>query len=108
MYETETEMYNFGYDSSFIYSYAKDTKKYICMLMVLSGEIPNSAVSNALINTNENIIAVDTYQIEKDRSEILGLDLALPIVPNLNEINTFIIGDYLTKNNALIKDKDDF
>ncbi len=54
---------------------------------------------------NTPIYSLPEYDIAKDRSEIIGLEMTLPIIPNKNHVNTFIIGDMLSQDNVLIKER---
>lgn len=54
---------------------------------------------------NEPVYELDEYHIQKDRSEILGISMTMPIIPEKAEVNRFIIGDMLTKDNAFMKAK---
>lgn len=60
-------------------------------------------IGNLIAVKNDAIYELDEYYILKDKSEILGLELTLPILPKKEEINRFIVGDMLSKDNVLIK-----
>jgi hypothetical protein len=46
------------------------------------------------------------YKIMKDTSEILGLEMYLPIYPDTDYIDNIIVGEEMTKDNALLVPKD--
>ena len=52
---------------------------------------------------NEPIHSIPEFGIKKDSAELLGLEIALPVVPRYDLINTFVIGSGLLKENVLIK-----
>lgn len=52
---------------------------------------------------NDPLYTLPNYKILKDSSEILTLEMSLPIVPKPSLSNAFIIGDSLAKENALVK-----
>lgn len=60
---------------------------------------------NASAIKSDPYYTIPDHYIVKDRSEILGFEMTLPIIPNKNEINTFIIGDMLSQDNCLIKER---
>jgi hypothetical protein len=62
-----------------------------------------SLSSNAVAIKNNYVYKIPEYEILKDKSEIVGISMVLPIIPNKNKINQFIIGDMLSKDNVLIK-----
>jgi len=47
-----------------------------------------------------------TYKIDKDGSEILGIEIAMPILPQYDEINKFIVGESLVSDNVLLRPRD--
>ncbi len=55
---------------------------------------------------SDTILEMPDYQIKKDSAEVLGLELTLPVLPRYNNINNFVIGDSLLKENVLIKQRD--
>ena len=55
---------------------------------------------------NTPIIETEYYLIKKDGAEVLGGEITLPVLPRYDEINRFIIGDNLLKENLLIKQRD--
>lgn len=79
--------------------YAQDTKK----LYFYSGSY--QLYGNVIALKNSVVYELPVYKLDKDRSEILGLEMEIPILPNSTEINTFIIGDMLSKDNVLIKER---
>jgi len=54
----------------------------------------------------EPLYQLPIYEILKDRGEILGFEINLPIVADTRNFNTFVIGESLIKENALIKPKE--
>lgn len=58
---------------------------------------------NVVALKNDANYELPIYYISKDRSEILGLEISFPVRINKEEINKFVIGDYLIVNNCLIK-----
>jgi len=53
----------------------------------------------------DEVFTVPIYQVMKDGAEILGVEMYLPIIPSSTEATTFIIGDSLSKDNCLIKQR---
>jgi hypothetical protein len=45
------------------------------------------------------------YNIKKDGAEILSLEMHLPIIPNKEKVNRYIIGDSLAQENVLVKSR---
>lgn len=60
-------------------------------------------VDNIVAYKKDFVFDLPTYMILKDKSEILGFNLSIPILPYKTEFNRFIIGDMLSKDNGLIK-----
>jgi hypothetical protein len=60
---------------------------------------------NASAQKNTSMYTVPDHYIIKDRSEILGFEMTLPIVPNKDCVNMFVIGDMLSQDNCLIKER---
>jgi hypothetical protein len=54
---------------------------------------------------NTSIYALPDYYVVKDRSEILGFEMTLPIIPDKDQVNVFVIGDMLSQDNVLIKER---
>lgn len=52
---------------------------------------------------NNPVYTLPYYRVLKDASEILGFEMTLPIMPNKDKVNTFIIGDMLSQDNVLVK-----
>jgi len=49
------------------------------------------------------LFQVPDYNVKKDSAEILGLELFLPVIPQYNVTDIFVIGDSLLKENLLIR-----
>ena len=43
------------------------------------------------------------YLVFKDGAEVISSEIAIPILPHKDKVNTFVIGDWLVQDNALIK-----
>ena len=57
----------------------------------------------AIALQNQPTYQLPIYNILKDTSEIGTFEIALPIIPNKDKINKYIIGDSLTQENVLVK-----
>ncbi|MCK9575888.1 MAG: hypothetical protein M0R51_08085 [Clostridia bacterium] len=54
---------------------------------------------------NGAIYSLPYYQVLKDKAEILDYELTMPIIPYKYEINTFVIGNALIKENVFLKER---
>jgi len=59
-----------------------------------------------VLTRNDPVFTSDSYAIYKDGAEILGGNCALPMLPKKTRIETFILGDAVSKENCLIKKRD--
>lgn len=99
VYNYASEFPTTGNDTEFYV--ALDTNRAYEWLDFLSNyELIGNAIAMASTSSS---FSLDDYEILKDKSEILGLEATLPILPKVTELNRFIIGDMLSKDNVLIK-----
>ena len=60
-------------------------------------------VNYIIAKKQDPIYELNVFRIYKDSAELIGLEIALPVVPRYDLINTFVIGNSLLKENTLIK-----
>src|SRR6056297_3145821 len=80
VFDTELELQSSDYDRDFIFCFAKDTEK-VYYYDIDDGYIEAvTPISYGVINRKDNILTTDSYRALKDRSEIIGLDMIIPLL----------------------------
>jgi len=101
VYDTYTELEFDGKENGIKIYYARDTNK---VYGYFAEDILDELNGKLLYLENIESFETKTYFFEKDRSEILSLDMYLPVLPNQDVNDNIIIGDYLVKDNPLLFD----
>ena len=57
---------------------------------------------NAWLKEREPDFSTDIYEINKDQSEIFGVELPIPILPYDTQTDIFIIGNMISRKNVLV------
>lgn len=60
---------------------------------------------NVILRLASAVYQLPIYYLFKDQSEVLGLDMTLPFIVNRYQVNKFIVGNYLAKDNCLVKER---
>ena len=57
----------------------------------------------ALAVKTTELYELPVYFVSKDTSEVFSYEIAIPILPNKQKINRFVVGDWLVQENVLLK-----